>query len=65
MVKIRNIIRMLGLSMRGKELVNSLYQYTRLQKEQERLDKEMSLIIEPKHGTENREYSTTIGSVGT
>lgn len=46
MVKIRDMIKQLGVSYQGKELVNKLYQYTRLSANMETIQKEMSLLVE-------------------
>lgn len=43
-LRIKDMIRDLGLSSKGKDLVKSLYKYTRLYSERERIDKEISLI---------------------
>ena len=45
-VKIKEIIKSLGVSYRGKELVKHLYQYARLSADKERIDKELSLLVE-------------------
>lgn len=44
MVKIRDMIRDLGLQSKGKELVVNLYKYARLASERERIDKEINLL---------------------
>lgn len=46
MIRIRDIIRSLGIQSKGKDLINNLYQYVRLASDRERIDKEISLLHE-------------------
>lgn len=48
MVKIRDVIKQLGVTFQGKELVNHLYKYTRLYQDRIRVDKEISLLVDSK-----------------
>lgn len=43
-VKIKEMMRSLGINTKGKELIKTLYQYSRLAQEREKIDKEISLI---------------------
>lgn len=51
MVKIRKMIRSLGISSQGKDLVTKLYAYTRLAKDREDIDKEISAYVDEKPKT--------------
>lgn len=52
-VKIKQMIRELGISSQGKEMINQLYQYARLAQDKQRIEKEMSLF--KREGSENNE----------
>lgn len=43
---VKNLIKSLGYSFKGKDLVNKLYKYTRLSTDRRRIEKEMSLLHE-------------------
>lgn len=45
-LKLKNIMRELGVNMKGKELINHLYRYARLSQDRQKIDKEMSLLVE-------------------
>lgn len=44
LLKVKQMIRDLGIPTRGKELTKTLYQYARLAKDRERIDKEIQVI---------------------
>lgn len=44
LLKVKQMIRDLGIPTKGKELTKTLYQYARLAKDRERIDKEIKVI---------------------
>lgn len=44
MIKIKKIIRKMGIPVKGKELVKTLFQYARLKSDQENIKKELQLL---------------------
>jgi hypothetical protein len=58
-IKIRDLIRSLGVPEKGKTLVKTLYEYTRLESQKDTIEKKQSLLIAKPHVIPtHREYST-------
>jgi hypothetical protein len=53
LLKVKQMIRDLGISSRGKELTKTLYQYARLAQEREKINKEIKVITNIKEETNN------------
>lgn len=63
-IKLKQMIKDLGLSSRGRDLVKNLYQFARLSQEKTRIEKELSLIVENKHEQPQGEHPTVNRSGG-